>query len=95
MARTAPPTVASATLKQCDRIVHHCFSECVDIDTYHLRVLAPTQLSPSREGLGLRSLFHHSSVAYIALFCNSDCDDVHLKAAIDLYNLFMLPSDQV
>ena len=33
IARTPPPTMACATLKQFDSIVHHCFSECIGIDT--------------------------------------------------------------
>lgn len=33
IARTTPPTMASATLKQFDSIVHHCFLECFGINT--------------------------------------------------------------
>ena len=84
--------MASEALKQFDNLVQHCFSECFGIDTTTESRLQ-AQLSPSRGGLGLRSLFHHSSAAYIASLCISDCtssDDLQLNAAIDLYNVMQL-----
>ena len=47
------------------------------------------QLGLNSGGLGLRSLFLHSSSAFIASFCSSgvyDTDDIHLTNALDHVN---------
>ena len=49
-----------------------CFSECTGVNTTKQSWLQ-AELSPHRGGLGLRSLSHHSTAAYISSLCNSEC----------------------
>ena len=54
------------------------------------------QLSPHREGLGLPSLSHHSTAAYISSLCNSECaspNHLYLASTIDSFNLSVMSSD--
>ncbi|KAL5487296.1 hypothetical protein EMCRGX_G019879 [Ephydatia muelleri] len=55
------------------------------------------QLSPSRGGLGFRSLSHHSSAAFISL-CSSGFglqSSHHLSQAIETFNSLVSPADAV
>ena len=56
------------------------------------------QLSLSHGGLGLRSVSHHSSAAYIASLCSSgfaNRDHKHLAHAVDSFNSIVSPSEIV
>ena len=64
VARTTPPSMATATFEHFDRLIHECFSECTGVNTTKQSWLQ-AELSPHRGGLGLRSLSHHSTAAYI------------------------------
>ena len=57
-----------------------------------------SQLSLRFGGLGLRSLSHHSSAAFIASFCSSGfatTDNHHLMNAINLFNSLVSSSDAI
>ena len=57
--------------------------------------MAAAQLSLSHGGLGLCSVSHHSSAAYIASLCSSgfaNRDHKHLARAVDSFNRIVSPS---
>ncbi|KAL5486899.1 hypothetical protein EMCRGX_G019438 [Ephydatia muelleri] len=57
-----------------------------------------TQLSPSRGGLGFRSLSRHSSAAFISSLCSSGFglqSSHHLSQAIETFNSLVSPADAV
>ena len=62
VARTTPPSMATATFEHFDRLIHECFSECTGVNTTKQSWLQ-AELSPHRGGLGLRSLSRHSTAA--------------------------------
>ena len=87
LARSTPPSLVAEALKVYDDDVRQCFSESTSIDTTD-KTWLQAQLSLSRGGLGLHSLSHHSSAAYIASLSASGqgiTDDRHL-------NHFIIPS---
>ena len=89
--------MATATFEHFDRLIHECFSECTGVNTTKQSWLQ-TELSPHRGGLGLRSLSHHSTAAYISSLCNSECaspNHSHLASSIDCFNLSVMSSDTI
>ena len=97
LARSTPPSLVAEALKGYDDDVCQCFSECTTIDTTD-KAWLQAQLSLSRGGLGLRSLSHHSSAAYIASLSASGqgfTDDRHLNHSIQLYNAILSTSDSI
>ena len=96
-ARSTPPSVAADSLKIMDSDVRSCFSKCFSIDLSEA-VLCQSQLSLRFGGLGLRSLSHHSSAAFIASFCSSGfatTDNHHLMNAVNLFNSLVSSSDAI
>ena len=65
MARSAPPSLVAEALGIFDLDIRRCFTECISVDVSDV-AWQQAQLSPSRGGLGLRSLLHHSSACFIA-----------------------------
>ena len=60
--------------------------------------MAAAQLNLSHGGLGLRSVSHHSSAAYIASLCASgfgDAQNPHLSHTVDLFNKLVSPSEVI
>ena len=97
VARTTPPSMATATFEHFDRLIHECFSECTGVNTTKQSWLQ-AQLSPHRGGLGLRSLSNHSTAAYISSLCNSECaspNHLYLASSIDSFNLSVMSSDTI
>ena len=89
--------MATATFEHFDRLIHECFSECTGVNTTKQSWLQ-AELSPHRGGLGLRSLSHHSTAAYISSLCNSECaspNHSHLASSIDCFNLSVMSSDTI
>eukprot|EP00731_Ephydatia_muelleri_P021237 Em0013g964a len=65
-----------------------CFTLCTAVPVSNL-TWQQAQLSLSHGGLGLRSVSHHSSAAYIASLCSSgfaNRDHKHLACAVDSFN---------
>ena len=95
VARTTPPSMATATFKHFDCLIHECFSECTGVNTTKQSWL---QAVHTEGGLGLRSLSHHSTAAYISSLCNSECaspNHSHLASSIDCFNLSVMSSDTI
>ena len=94
LARSTPPSlvVHVEALKGYDDDVRQCFSECTSIDTTD-KAWLQAQLSLSRGGLGLRSLSHHSSAAYIASLSASGQGIT--DHSIQLYNAILSTSDTI
>ena len=89
--------MATATFEHFDRLIHECFSECTGVNTTK-QFWLQAELSPHRGGLGLRSLSHHSTAAYISSLCNSECafpNHSHLASSIDCFNLSVMSSDTI
>ena len=69
LARSTPPSlVAEASFFNSD--IRRCFTECTSVDVSDI-AWHQAQLSPSRGGLGLHSLYHHSSACLIASISQS------------------------
>ena len=65
LARSTPPSLMADALQMFDNDIHHAFAECTAVDAFG-NSWQQAQLSLSRGGLGLCSLSHHSSAAYIS-----------------------------
>ncbi|KAL5499779.1 hypothetical protein EMCRGX_G011239 [Ephydatia muelleri] len=65
LARSTPPSLVAEGLGIFDRDIRRCFTECTSVDVSDVAWMQ-AQLSPSRGGLGLRSLRLHSSACFIA-----------------------------
>eukprot|EP00731_Ephydatia_muelleri_P018966 Em0011g1006a len=65
LARSTPPSLVAEGLGIFDRDIRRCFTECTSVDVSDIAWMQ-AQLSPSRGGLGLRSLRLHSSACFIA-----------------------------
>ena len=97
LARATPPGLVSDPLQLFDNDVRQCFKDCFVLDTSD-STWQQAQLSLRYGGLGLRSLSHHSSAAFIASVCSSgigDRDNQYLVQAINIFNIQVLPSDAI
>ena len=97
LARATPPSLVSDPLHLFDNDVRQCFKDYFVLDTSD-STWQQVQLSLRYGGLGLRSLSHHSSAALIASVCSSgfgDRDNQYLVQAINLFNIYVLPSDAI
>ena len=65
LCRSTPPSLVAEALSLFDSDIRRCFTECTSVDVSDV-AWHQAQLSPSRGGLGLRSLYHHSSACFIA-----------------------------
>ena len=70
LARSTPPSLVADVLSIFDLDIRRCFTECTSVDASDV-AWQQAQLSPSRGGLGLRSLLHHLSACFIASIGNS------------------------
>ena len=80
-----------------DAEVRECFAQCTAVPTADL-TWQQAQLSLSHGGLGLRSVSHHSSAAYIASLCFSgfgNMEHKHITHAVDIFNSIVSPSEVI
>ena len=94
LARATPPSLAMTSLQLFDEVdLFHCTA----VDTTDV-AWQQAQLSLSRGGLGMRSLFLHSPAAFIASLCSSGYgspSNHHLSDAIQTFNESVSPSDAI
>ena len=76
-----------------DNDVRQYFKDCFILDTSD-STWQQAQLSLCYGGLGLRSLSHHSSAAFIVSVCSSSFDDRD-NQAINRFYIQVLPSDAI
>ncbi|KAL5488838.1 hypothetical protein EMCRGX_G017846 [Ephydatia muelleri] len=77
--------------------IRRCFTECTSVDVSEI-AWHQAQLSPSRGGLGLRSLYHHSSACFIASISQSGIalgENHHLEQSIDDLNHIIGESEAI
>ena len=80
-----------------DNDIRQCFKHCFVLDTSD-STWQQVQLSLCYGSLGLQSLSHHSSTAFIASVSSSgfgDRDNQYLVQAINSFNTQVLPSDTI
>ena len=97
LARSTPPSLSSQALSLFDNDIRRVFSECTGVDTSDT-AWKQAQLSLSRGGLGLRSLSHHSSAAYISSICSSGFGSTsvhHLSQAVEVFNNLVFPVEAI
>ena len=70
LVRATPPSLSAKALEMFDEDVRRCFSASTGIDASDA-AWQQAQLSLSRGGLGLRSLSHHASAAFISSLSSS------------------------
>ena len=95
LARSTPPSLVAEALSFFDSDIRRCFTECTSVDVSDI-AWRQAQLSPSRGGLGLRSLYHHSSACFIASISQSGIalgENHHLEQSIDDLNHIIGESD--
>mgnify|MGYP003460779833 FL=1 len=97
LARATPPSLVSEALQLFDVEVRQCFAQSIAVEVTD-RAWQQAQLNLSHGGLGLRSVSHHSSAAYIASLCASgfgDAQNPHLSHTVDLFNKLVSPSEVI
>ena len=97
LARATPPSLVSEALELFDVEVRQCFAQSIAVEVTD-RAWQQAQLNLSHGGLGLRSVSHHSTAAYIASFCASgfgDAQNPHLSHAVDFFNALVSPSEVI
>ena len=97
MARSTPPSLVAEALGIFDLDIRRCFTECTSVDIPDV-AWQQAQLSPSRGGLGLRSLLHHSSACFIASIGHSGIaigENHHLEQSIDEFNGFIADTEAI
>ena len=97
LARSTPPSLSSQALSLFDDDIRRVFSECTGVDTSNT-AWEQAQLSPSRGGLGLWSLSHHSSAAFISSICSSGFGSKsvhHLSQAVEVFNNLVFPVEAI
>ena len=93
VAQSTPPSLALDELHAFDQQVRHTFTECQAIHTTDSS-WKQAQLSSSRGGLGLRSLAHHSTAAFIASISTAGLaspSDNFLVEVVNSYNTSVPP----
>ena len=97
LARATPPSLSAKALRMFDEDVRRCFSASTGIDTSD-DAWQQAQLSLSKGGLGLRSLSHHASAAFIASLSSSGSalDSVqNLSDAVSIFNHLVPVADSI
>ena len=97
LARATPPSLVSEALQLFDVEVRQCFAQSIAVEVTD-RAWQQAQLNLSHGGLGLRSVSHHSSAAYIASLCATgfgDAQNPHLSHTVDLFNKLVSPSEVI
>ena len=96
-ATPSPPSLSFKALQLFDEDIHRCFSSTTGIDASDA-AWQQAQLSLSRGGLGLRSLAHHASAAYISSLSSSGLapdSSQHLSDAVGMFNRLVLAEDSI
>ncbi|KAL5486987.1 hypothetical protein EMCRGX_G019537 [Ephydatia muelleri] len=91
------PSLVSEALQLFDVEVRQCFAQSIAVEVTD-RAWQQAQLNLSHGGLGLRSVSHHSSAAYIASLCASgfgDAQNSHLSHTVDLFKKLVSPSEVI
>ncbi|KAL5499522.1 hypothetical protein EMCRGX_G010956 [Ephydatia muelleri] len=97
LARVTPPSLSAKALRMFDEDVRQCFSASTGIDTSD-DAWQQAQLSLSKGGLGLRSLSHHASAAFIASLSSSGSasDSVqNLSDTVGIFNHLVPVADSI
>ena len=95
LARATTPSLVSEALQLFNVEVRQCFAQSIAVEVTD-RAWQQAQLNLSHGGLGLRSVSHHSSAAYIASLCASgfgDAQNPHLSHTVDLFYKLVSPSE--
>ena len=97
LASATLPSLVSEALQLFDVEVRQCFAQSIAVEVTD-RAWQQAQLNLSHGGLGLRSVSHHSSAAYIASLCASgfgDAQNSHLSHTVDLFKKLVSPSEVI
>ena len=97
LARATPSTLTSKVFALIDDDIRMTFCRCIGVDMSDT-AWQQAQFSPSRGGLGFRSLSRHSLAAFISSLCSSGFDlqsSHHLSQAIETFNSLVSPADAV
>ena len=97
IARATPPSFSFKALQLFDEDVRRCFSSSTGIDASDA-AWQQAQLSLSRGGLGLRSLAHHASAAFISSLSSSGLapsSSQHLSDAVGMFNQLVPAEDSI
>ena len=97
LARATPSTLTSKVFALIDDDIRMTFCRCIGVDMSDT-AWQQAQLSPSRGGLGFRSLSRHSSAAFISSLYSSGFglqSSHHLSQAIETFNSLVSPADAV
>ena len=97
LARATPPRFVSEALQLFDVEVRQCFAQSIAVEVTDC-AWQQAQLNLSHGGLGLLSVSHHSSAAYIASLCVSgfgDAHNPHLSHMVDLFNKLVSLSEVI
>ena len=94
MARSTPPSLVAEALGIFYLDIRRCFTECTSVDVSNV-AWKQAQLSPSRGGLGLRSLLHHSSACFIASIGHSGIAIGENHQSIDEFNGFIADTEAI
>ena len=97
IARATPPSFLFKALQLLDEDIRQCFSSSTGIDASDA-AWQQAQLSLSRGGLGLRSLAHHASAAFISSLSSSGLapdSSQHLSDAVGMINRLVPAEDSI
>ena len=97
LARATPSTLTSKVFALIDDDIRMTFCRCIGIDMSDT-AWQQAQLSPSRGGLGFRSLSRHSPAAFISSLCSSGFglqSSHHLSQAVEIFNSLVSPADAI
>ena len=93
LARSTPPSLSSKAVSFFDDDIRRASNRCMGVNTSNI-TWEQAQLSLSRGGLGLWSLSHYSSAAFISSICSSGFGSQsvhHLSQAIEVFNNLVSP----
>ena len=97
LSRATPSTLTSKVFALIDDDIRITFCRCIGVDMSDT-AWQQAQLSPSRGGLGFRSLSHHSPAAFISSLCSSGFglqSSHHLSQAVEIFNSLVSPADAI
>ena len=97
IARATPLSFSFKALQLFDEDIRQCFSSSTGIDASDA-AWQQAQLSLSRGGLGLRSLAHHASAAFISSLSSSGLapdSSQHLSDAVGMFNRLVPAEDSI
>ena len=97
LAKATPSTLTCKAFALIDDDIRMFFCRCIGVDASDT-IWQQAQLSPSRGGLGFRSVSRHSSAAFISSLCSSGFgmhSSPHLTQAVEIFNSLVSPADVV